>query len=132
MAAGSWEPVVAGEYLMREWILSLGSLSTVCTLTGAGFSAVLQLEEDVEAGLKELCQSVKGKYAWRITAAQLSILALLTTLHTWRNKANEFMNYLQQACQSFDWFLSCLVPESTFQVNVPWQLHKDTGNKYES
>lgn len=29
-AAGSWEPAVAGEYLMREWILSLGRLSTVC------------------------------------------------------------------------------------------------------
>lgn len=32
IAAGSWEPVVAGEYLMREWILSLGRLSTVCIL----------------------------------------------------------------------------------------------------
>lgn len=53
-AAGSWEPVVAGEYLMREWILSLGRLSTVWTLSPAhkhtqthqvvqfSFSAVLQ------------------------------------------------------------------------------------------
>lgn len=29
-AAGSWEPVVGVEYLMREWILSLGRLSKVC------------------------------------------------------------------------------------------------------
>lgn len=62
MAAGSWEPVVTGEYLMSEWILQLGRLSTVCTLTGAGFAAVLQLEEDVEAGLKALGQRVEGKY----------------------------------------------------------------------
>lgn len=52
MAAGSWEPAVAGEYLMSEWILSLGRLSTGCTLTGAGFSAILQLKKDVEAGKK--------------------------------------------------------------------------------
>lgn len=37
MAAGSWEPVVAGEYLMSEWILSLGRSSIVCILTGALF-----------------------------------------------------------------------------------------------
>lgn len=101
-AAGSWEPVVAGEYLMSEWILSPGSLSTACTLAGAGLAAVLQLQEGVKAGLKELCQSIKGKYALRIPAAQLSILAPLTTWHTGRNKANDFMNYLQQACRSFD------------------------------
>ena len=62
MVAGSWELLVAGEYLMREWILLL-QVEYVCTLTGAAFPAVLQLEEDVKAGLKELCQSVEGKYA---------------------------------------------------------------------
>lgn len=79
MAAGSWEPAVAGEYLMSEWILSLGRLSTGCTLTGAGFSAILQLKKDVEAGKKELCQATKGKYACGITAAQSEILSLLQT-----------------------------------------------------
>lgn len=54
MAAGSWEPAVAGEYLMSEWILSLGRLSTGCTLTIAGFSAILQLKMDVKAGKEEL------------------------------------------------------------------------------
>lgn len=79
MAAGSWEPAVAGEYLMNKWILSLGRLSTGCTLTGAGFSAILQLKKDVEAGKKELCQTTKGKYACGIKAAQLEILSLLQT-----------------------------------------------------
>lgn len=32
IAAGSWEPVVASEYLIRESILTLGRLSTVCIL----------------------------------------------------------------------------------------------------
>lgn len=72
MAAGSWEPVVAGEYLMSEWILSLGRLSTVCTLAQVVLPSYSRTgTSGVVAGEKELYQNVKGKCACTITAAQL-------------------------------------------------------------